>query len=196
MPSGIYDRTTPPRKITDFDWKAIASYYDLGHSSYDCIIKFGIRQHNWKTATKLGLVKPRSFSESHKLVARKTWTPERRKKVSASLTKLFDEKPWMHPCARNAKLHISGMTYPEKLAKQALDTAKIVYEAQARIKRFWIDFLVGKICIEIDGEFWHGPTRVQYSANRDAQITALGFKIFHFPAKEVMTNPQTILSVL
>lgn len=85
------------------------------------------------------------------------------------------------------------MTYPEKLVANLFDNKGITYKHNAYIKPYWIDFLVNDIGIEVDGEKWHD---VEKDAIRDAYILNSGITIIRFKAKDVIKNPEIVLSVV
>lgn len=88
------------------------------------------------------------------------WTEEKRKQRSNDKVALYKEHPEKHPnvtCASNRH----NMTYPEKLAKDWLESHNIEFERSFFIrldnKARYVDFYIPKynLFLEIDGEHWH-----------------------------------------
>lgn len=52
----------------------------------------------------------------------------------------------------------NGLTLPEKIVKKMLDSLHVQYERERNIGKYFIDFFLPneKICIEVDGDYWHG----------------------------------------
>ena len=48
-----------PRKIREYDWSAIAAYYDAGHTVRECRRRFGFSNRAWTAAVARGDVQPR-----------------------------------------------------------------------------------------------------------------------------------------
>lgn len=99
-----------------------------------------------------------------------------RKEQSERKKKLFIEHPEKHPnrlVANNRK----RMTYPERLVYDFLVENKIEFEHNKKILKYYPDFVIGNIIIEVDSEHWHN---VEYDNVKDLAISKLGYKIFRF----------------
>ena len=120
------------------------------------------------------------------------WTDEKRKAQSEWRIKLHREHPECHPNRRLAN-NRSKMSYPEKVAFDFLTSLGIVFEHQKKIGRYYPDFVIGDLIIEIDGAQWHDSIR---DSKRDEELNNLGFKIFRIDSKQHIENEiQKILGV-
>jgi very-short-patch-repair endonuclease len=166
---------------TTYNWNEIQRYYDKGHSGRKCAVRFGLNNYQWQLAKQRSLIVTRNLAEAAKI---SPWSDLRRKAVSDAMKDTFERHPDWHPnsrCARN-KLFES---YPEKRARSFLEAAKIVFKQQVKIGRYWVDFLVGSVIIEIDGERWHGKDREPYAKKRDEFLQSVGYAVIHIPASKV-----------
>lgn len=119
-----------------------------------------------------------NFSENSK----KYWTPERREEKSEEkkmLYRLFPEKHPNRKIAGNRK----RMTYPEQVAFDFLTNSQIVFESQKRIGKWFVDFCIGWVIIEIDGERFH-PIGNENDRIRDLQLSELGYEVHRIRSKE------------
>ena len=122
------------------------------------------------------------------------WTPERRLAKSEEKKKLFAEFPEVHP---NRKLagNRSKMTYPEKVAFDWLTENNISFINQQHISGKYVDFCVGNIIIEIDGERWH-PLNNEKDKTRDNEFTKMGYIVYRIRSKEnIIERLSEIFSV-
>jgi very-short-patch-repair endonuclease len=110
------------------------------------------------------------------------WTPERRKQKSLWKKEQHKNNPELHPNRLLAK-NKTKMTYPEQVAFNWLTNKKYVFEYQKPIVNFFVDFCVGNIVIEIDGERWH-PIGNEKDKQRDITLNSLGFKVYRIRSKE------------
>ena len=62
-----------------------------------------------------------------------------------------------------------------------LDKNNIVYEHNKKIDKFYPDFIIGKVIIEIDGEHSHNKEK---DNSRDAILSSLGYSVYRISAKE------------
>jgi very-short-patch-repair endonuclease len=109
------------------------------------------------------------------------WTDELRAKQSELKRKLYDEFPEKHP---NRKLagNRAKMTYPERLCFDWLIAHEIKFEPQFKINGWFIDFRVGTLLIEIDGEYWHRDE--ERDRKRDEFLIAAGYDVKRIKASE------------
>jgi very-short-patch-repair endonuclease len=120
------------------------------------------------------------------------WTAERRKEKSAWRKQLHKDFPEMHP---NRKLagNRKKMSYPEKVAYDYLMRHNIVFEHNKKIDKYYPDFVIGNLIIEIDGAQWHDKEK---DKNRDAVLEAHGYQVFRIDSKEnIEGRIKEILSV-
>ena len=120
------------------------------------------------------------------------WTTERRQAKSEWRKQLHRDHPEMHP---NRKLagNRKRMTYPERVAFDFLERSGVEFEHQMKIDAFFVDFIVGKTIIEIDGEYWHDPDA---DAKRDEVLVSKGYVVHRIKAKErIEARISEILSI-
>lgn len=70
-----------------------------------------------------------------------------------------------------------GRSYPEKYWFDVLTTVGIKFEEQKRMGRFKIDFVIGSIALEIDGEQHYTDPRIKKSnLRRDQELANKGLE--------------------
>jgi len=106
----------------------------------------------------------------------KKWSEEMREKHSNAMKELFQRKPELHPNRRLAG-NFHKMTYPETVAHDWLVKKSIPFEHNKRVGKYFPDFTVGSIIIEIDGERWH-PEGGEKDKVRDEELKSLGYRVF------------------
>lgn len=62
---------------------------------------------------------------------------------------------------------------------------KIKFKAKARMGKFEIDFLAGKVAIEIDGK-----THIFTNREKDIYLFSKGYIPFHIKASKIKNNPK------
>ena len=118
------------------------------------------------------------------------WTEERRKEKSEWRKKLHKIQPSSHPNRKLAN-NKNKMSYPEKVAYEFLESLNIVFEHNKNIGKYWVDFCVKNIIIEIDGEYWHNKEK---DAIRDGELRLMGYEVYRIPAKSnILLEIKTIL---
>jgi len=108
------------------------------------------------------------------------WTDEMRKAKSEWRKKLHREHPDTHPNRRLAG-NRKKWTYPERVAGEWLERNNIQYKRNPRIDKYYPDFVIDNIIVEIDGERWHNAEK---DSKRDLQLSQLGYIIYRIKAKE------------
>ena len=108
------------------------------------------------------------------------WTAEMRKAKSEWRRKLHIDHPETHPNRRLAG-NRNKMTYPEKVAFDFLTKMEIKFEHQKRIDRFFPDFVIDKIIIEIDGANWHNKEK---DVERDKILSTYGYTVYRILSSE------------
>lgn len=110
------------------------------------------------------------------------WTEERREEKSKWRIKLHIDDPSSHPNRRLAN-NRSIITYPEKVAFDFLVKNGVEFEHQKKIDKYYVDFCIGNVIIEIDGEQWH-PLGNERDAKRDKALGEMGYVVFRVRSKE------------
>lgn len=177
-------------KITDHDWVKIQSEYDSGKSTYQLMVEYAeLNNSAFAKARTLGLFKSRSTSEATRNAIRvgrhdpkATWTPERRKAQSEAKKKLYQEHPEKHPNRKLAN-NRARMSFPERMVYDYLTENNIQFEHNRKIDKYFVDFCIGSLVIEVDGAAFHNT---EYDVNRDKIISDYGFTVRRFSANDVL----------
>lgn len=156
--------------------------------------------HEYQEAVKRGIREPygkgknlpddhrvkisESLKAYHGKMGEALFPPERRAYLSRKRSDFLRENPSAQCNARVAG-NRSKMTYPEKVAHDWFQRNQIQAIHNSKVDRFFPDFLVGNVIVEIDGERWHSsPEQQDRDRKRDAVLTSLGYKIHRIPAKD------------
>lgn len=108
------------------------------------------------------------------------WTFEKRKEKSEWRKKLHRENPETHPNRRLAG-NRNKMSYPEKVAYDFLKKNQIIFEHNKQVDKFFPDFIIGNLIIEIDGKQWHDP---EYDRLRDEILMGYGYSIYRIDSRD------------
>ena len=175
-----------------YDWNEVQKLYDTGLTYKELHSKIGISNATIHNAVKKGLFKSRTTSESliyTKYDRTSIWTPERRKLQSEAKKKLYKEHPEKHPNRKLAN-NRQQMSYPEKLVYDWLTTQSIEFIHQRKIDKYYVDFNIGSLCIEVDGKYFHNK---ESDIKRDKIITDLGFTIRRVSASNIIKHGASIV---
>lgn len=115
-------------------------------------------------------------------VSTQVWTEEMREKQSKRKKELHEIHPEKHPnriLAKNRKY----WTYPEKVTAKWLEDRGISFVKNMKVDRFYPDFIIENLIIEIDGERWHNE---QSDKERDEKLTSSGYSVIRIKAKEAI----------
>jgi very-short-patch-repair endonuclease len=118
---------------------------------------------------------------------------KKRPDISENQRRRYAEHPEQHPNHRLARK--GHETHIERAMRIALTDAKIPFERQYRIKRFWVDFAIieNRIVVEVDGTYWHDAAK---DALRDAEIEADGWRVLRFNDRQVIRDIDGCLSII
>lgn len=108
------------------------------------------------------------------------WTEELRKEQSERKKNLYKEFPEKHPNRKLAN-NKSKMSYPEKIAYEWFVNKDIEFSHNKKIDKFYPDFVIGSIIVEIDGEYWHDMEKDKI---RDSILNSLGYIVYRIKSKE------------
>jgi very-short-patch-repair endonuclease len=118
------------------------------------------------------------------------WTAERRARQSEQKRLLFAAHPEKHP-NRILANNRSKMSYPERRMYEWLSSEGVQFEHNAWTGRYWVDFRIRKLCVEVDGARWHDSTR---DTVRDEWLRSFGNVVVRVPARDVIRyGPQAAL---
>lgn len=157
-------------------------------SNPDRVYKNGMQG---KEAWNKGLTKstdPRIAEAAEKSKGRKgkKWSKEMREKHSKRIKDLFQRRPELHPNRRLAG-NFHKMTYPETVAHNWLVRKSIPFTHNKRVGKYFPDFTIGSIIIEIDGERWH-PEGCEKDRLRDEELKSLGYLVFRIRTSECIED--------
>jgi very-short-patch-repair endonuclease len=94
-------------------------------------------------------------------------------------------------CSRRCYLGSSAETSIEKAIRLSLKRLGISFIQEFRVKRFNIDFAIGNIALEADGDYWHSLKRVrQRDKRRDKVLTKLGWKVIRLSETTINKTPN------
>jgi len=113
------------------------------------------------------------------------FTPEVRKRMTASYKKTILAHPEKHP---NYIMAQKGfMSSLERKFKDLLDGIGIFYEQQYPIKQFFVDFAIPslKIAIEVDGNYWHQDKDKARDYLRQKEIEAEGWFVLRYSEDQI-----------
>jgi len=138
-------------------------------------------RNQYTKAKELGLPAPEIKEETRKKWSdankkRGPLSEETKKKISESRINFLRENPDMVPYKLN---HYSkGRSYPEEYWKGVLDSYSVSYIEQYQIGPYHLDFAIGNIDLEIDGDQHYLDERVVASdKRRNEYLEKLGWKV-------------------
>lgn len=180
--------------MKNIDWPLIQREHDTGKSQRDLIAAYGISYSDIAKAKKNGDFKPLSRSaataRAAKLKPHRKLSLDERKVISDRMKKMFVDRPELHPNRKVAN-NRSKMSYPERLAYDYFQRSGVDFIHNAKIGSYYVDFLIGKIAIEIDGEYWHKDKT--YDEKRDFFITSSGITIIRIKASDITKDTDNLL---
>ncbi len=186
------------------DWKQSNGKYQCPHCEKEYARK-GISTHIWRMhgdgathnpnqgyetnrkgtnqyikADEAGTAKP-AFPEASKqklsdLRRGTTLSADHKAKISASRIKFLKKNPDMVPYVLNH--HSRGESYPEQYFRDILESSGIEFIQEKRESLYSLDFVIGNIDLEIDGEQHYVDTKIVASdKRRNKYLSGLGYEI-------------------
>ena len=161
--------------MNKYDWKLIQKDYDFGMTWKQIQDKYGLCSATIAKAKKRGDFVSRNRSEALKLVPGKPHTEETKKKISEIRKQYLKENPDKVPYKLN---HYSkGKSYPEEYFENWLIKNNVNFKQEESISIYRVDFLIGNIALEIDGEQHYVDERIILSNKyRDEYLESIGIK--------------------
>lgn len=161
--------------MNKYDWKLIQKDYDFGMTWKQIQDKYGLCSATIAKAKKRGDFVSRNRSEALKLVPGKPHTEETKKKISEIRKQYLKENPDKVPYKLN---HYSkGKSYPEEYFENWLIKNNVNFKQEESISIYRVDFLIGNIALEIDGEQHYVDGRIILSNKyRDEYLESIGIK--------------------
>jgi very-short-patch-repair endonuclease len=158
-----------------YDWTLIQKDHDNGMTWEQLRTKYGVAFQTIAKAKKRGDFSSRNHSEAQKLVPGRPLTEETKKKLSIARKKFLQENPDKVPYKLN---HYSkGQSYPESYFEKWLLNNEISFISEQPVSIYSIDFRIGDIALEIDGEQHYVDERiVKSNFYRDEYLKSLGIE--------------------
>lgn len=158
-----------------YDWSLIQKDHDDGMTWRKLQDKYGVSIASITNAKKRGDFISRNKSEALKLVPGRPLTDEIKKKISIARTNYLKENPDKVPYKLN---HYSkGQSYPESYFEKWLLDKGVSFISEQPVSIYSIDFRIGDIALEIDGEQHYVDERiVKSNFYRDEYLKSLGIE--------------------
>lgn len=158
-----------------YDWSLIQKDHDDGMTWRQLQEKYGVTSGSITSAKKRGCFISRNKSEALKLVPGRPLTEDTKKKLSIARKKYLKENPDKVPYKLN---HYSkGQSYPESYFEKWLLNEGISFISEQQVSIYSIDFRIGNIALEIDGEQHYVDERiVKSNFYRDEYLKSLGIE--------------------
>lgn len=104
------------------------------------------------------------------------------------------------PATRRAVVELvdpRSESYPESVLRWLLIAAGIPFRLQAWIDDMRVDFLLGRLVVEVDGREHHdGPIAFERDRVRDARLGIRGYRVLRFSYAQVMYRPDEVLGAI
>lgn len=104
------------------------------------------------------------------------------------------------PAARGAVLDLAdprSESYPESVLRWHLVQAGIPFRIQVWVDDMRVDFLLGKLVVEVDGKEHHGgPAAFERDRARDARLGIRGYRVLRFSYAQVVYRPDEALAAI
>ena len=158
-----------------YDWSLIQKDHDDGMSWRKLQDKYGIFSASIIAAKKRGDFISRDKSQAAKISIRPPLTEDHKLKLSIARTKYLKENPDKVPYKLN---HYSkGQSYPENYFEKWLLNEEVSFISEQQVSIYSIDFRIGNIALEIDGEQHYVDKRiVKSNFYRDEYLKSLGIE--------------------
>jgi very-short-patch-repair endonuclease len=86
-------------------------------------------------------------------------------------------------------------SFPESVLRCRLAAAGLPFRIQAWIDDMRVDFLLGKLVVEVDGREHHSePAAFERDRVRDARLSIRGYRVLHFSYAQVVYRPEEVLA--
>lgn len=102
-------------------------------------------------------------------------------------------------CSRDCYYDAAGIeeSGTEQALRLALGETEIPFKQEVPAGRYRIDFLVGRLAVEVDSEFWHSlPGAAERDQRKDAYLTAHGYHVLRIPEEAVRSNIAAVLTAI
>lgn len=101
-------------------------------------------------------------------------------------------------CSVRCYRRSTGETSIEKAIRLCLRDSGIPFEAEAKIARWSVDFLVAsRWVVEADGAYWHAKPSVRArDTRRDTQMARLGYRVVRLSEPDIRRDPECVIRAL
>ena len=143
-----------------------------------------VAKHAHKTSLT---VKANIEAGIQKVYTSEYWTEEKRKEKSEERKQYYIDFPEKHPnriLAGNRR----RMTFPERVAYDWFVARNIPVVHNKKVDRFYPDFIVMNIIVEIDGARFHDAER---DKKRDQILNSLGYVVYRIKATDKIDERLT-----
>lgn len=88
-------------------------------------------------------------------------------------------------------------SYPESVLRWYLRRAGLPFRIQRWIDDMRVDFLLGRLVVEVDGREHHAdPAAFERDRARDARLSIRGYRVLHFSYVQVVYRPDEVLAAV
>lgn len=137
----------------------------------------GQTKENNPSIAKMCDTRKRRIKEGSLVIKGHPHSEETKKKLSEIRKKYIMEHPEKAPY-RLCHRHLKGESYPERYFRHVLSNNAVKYIQEVQCGLYSMDFLIGDVDLEIDGEQHYSDVRVSESDKRRTKfIEDLGFKV-------------------
>ena len=170
-----------------YDWVAIQKFYDAGATFKELRDEFGIAVQSITKARKTGRFVARSRGDAQKLSHERGRKPplteETKSKISDRRKDFIKRNPDKVPYVLN---HYSKRVSPDEgYWFNVLTERDISFRREVPVGRYRLDFLIGSINLEIDGEQHYVDKRIiESDSKRDAVLSEKGYTTIRIRSRD------------
>jgi len=85
------------------------------------------------------------------------------------------------------------ISHGEVLTAAVLNSSGIAYRWQAQVGPYRVDFLVGRVVLEIDGSQHHQLTQRRRDQQRDADLESHGYRVVRVAGSDLRDDPARMI---
>lgn len=127
------------------------------------------------------------------------WMPKRIQKKCFNCGKEFKalklERKISKFCSFRCYRVYKGESSIEKIFRKELERRNISFKQEVQIKNFSIDFIIGNVAVECDGNYWHSKKGVKERDERKNEfLKKRGFTVLRFSENEIKKNIKDCVS--
>lgn len=100
----------------------------------------------------------------------------------------------MRYCSHDCYMRSRAETTPERIVRETLAELEIPFDAQVRVGRWTVDFLLRSLVIEVDGDYWHDkPEVVAKDRRKDRWLQNNGYEVFRIRESELGPDLRDVI---